>query len=404
MADGTLVHGTQAQIGTADLPVSETVQQSKRMRLDYVDGLRALTALYVVMHHEVREIWPFEFNRHPPGIFLYLTGWLDFGHLGVSAFIVISGFCLMLPVLRNRGALPGTIRQWFLRRGWRILPPYYAALGISLLLGASLISKHTATIWDFCLPIDRASIASHLLLVQDLYAPTRINYVFWSIATEWHIYFIFPLLLWLWRATGPRTASVVVAFLSCGVYFLLRAIGIEPAWFAVLPQYAALFAFGMFAATIVMSHESQWARLRESILWEFVAVAALVVVCVFLALFSSHGDAVYIFVDYPMGLGVAALLVICGRGTRSPLRALLSFKPLCAVGAFSYSLYLIHAPLIQLIWQYLLHPLHMPDVIMYVLLLAVGTPLIVGIAYLFYLLFERPFIRSGRLVAQAARQ
>lgn len=403
MADGALAHGSLAQAGTTDLPLSKTVQPA-RLRLDYVDGLRALTALYVVMHHEVREIWPSEFHRHPPGIMLYLTSWLNFGHLGVSAFIVISGFCLMLPILRNQGALPVTIRQWFLRRGWRILPPYYAALGLSLLLGMTLIGTHTGTIWDFCLPVDRLNIASHLLLIQDLYAPTSINYVLWSIATEWHIYFAFPLLLMLWRAAGPRNAAVILTFLSAGVYFLLHVIGIEPAWFAVLPQYVALFAFGMFAATTVTSQESRWVRLRESMLWEFVAVVMLVVVAVFLTLFSSHGDAVFIFVDYPMGLAVVALLVICGRGSRSPLRALLSFKPLATVGAFSYSLYLIHAPLIQLIWQYVLQPLHLSDVTMYALLVAIGTPLIVGAAYLFYRLFERPFIRSGRLVARVAQK
>ncbi|MGZ3676662.1 MAG: acyltransferase family protein, partial [Ktedonobacterales bacterium] len=136
--------------------------------------------------------------------------------------------------------------------------------------------------------------------------------------------------------------------------------------------------------------------------WEFIAIAALVAVCVFLALFGKRGDIMYVYADYPIGLGVAALLVICGRGAKSPLRAILSFNPLCKIGAFSYSLYLIHAPLLQLIWQYVLHPLHTQDVTRYALLLVAGTPLIVGAAYVFHLLFERPFLRTGRRVARAA--
>lgn len=398
MANGVLPRGSKALIGTTALHPAEGAQLG-RTRLDYVDGLRALTALYVLIHHEWREIWPYEYHRYPPGMLLYLTGWLNYGHLGVSAFIVISGFCLMLPVLRNQGMLPGTVRQWLYRRGWRILPPYYAALGLSLLLGVSLISQPTGTIWDGCLHLDRANIISHLLLVHDIYGPTRINYVLWSIATEWHIYFLFPLLLLLWAAAGPRNATVIVTVLSFAVYLALHSIGIEPAWFAVVPQYVALFTFGMLAAAIVTSQEHRLAHVRETVRWEIIAAAMLVVVCVYLALFGDHE---YVYADYPMGLCVAALLIACGRGAKSPLRTLLSFKPLCRIGAFSYSLYLIHAPLIQLIWQYLIHPLHAPDTITFTMLVTIGTPLIVGAAYGFYHLFERPFLHSRRLAVSAA--
>lgn len=398
MANGVQVRGSHAQIGTTDLPLAPS-GKPQRTRLDYVDGLRALTALYVLVHHEWREIWPYEYHRYPPGILLYLTGWLNYGHLGVSAFIVISGFCLMLPVLHNQGILPGTIRQWLFRRGWRILPPYYAALGLSLLLGMSLLSQPTGTIWDGVLHLDRANIISHLLLVHDIYGPTRINYVLWSIATEWHIYFVFPLLLLLWAVAGPRNATVAVALLSYGVYLLLHVVGIEPAWFAVVPQYVALFTFGMFAATLVTSHESHWMRLREAVRWDLIAATMLVVVCVYLALFGDHE---YVYADYPMGLGVAALLVICGRSASNPLKALVSFKPLSRIGVFSYSLYLIHAPLIQLLWQYLIHPLRLSDATTFALLFIVGTPLIVGAAYIFFLLFERPFLRSRRLATSIA--
>ncbi|HEX8035625.1 MAG TPA: acyltransferase [Ktedonobacterales bacterium] len=400
MANGALVSSSQARIGTIDPSLPESGKPA-RIRLDYVDGLRALTALYVLLHHEWRQIWPYEFFRYPPALVLRLGGWLNFGHFGVSAFIVISGFCLMLPVVQNQGVLPGTLRQWFLRRAWRILPPYYAALGLSLLLGASLISKPTATIWDACLPVKGTDIVSHLLLLQDIVHPASINYVLWSIATEWHIYFIFPLLLVLWRLAGPRAAAVVVTYVSFGVYLLLYAIHFEAAFPDVVPQYVALFAFGMGAATIVASPPGTRKWLRESIRWEFIAFAALVVVCVFLALFGKRGDAMYVYADYPIGLGVAALLVICGRGEKTPLRAILSFKPLCKIGAFSYSLYLIHAPLLQVMWQYVLHPLHTQDVTRYALLLVAGTPLIVGAAYLFHRLFERPFLHSGRRVVRA---
>ncbi|MGZ3638437.1 MAG: hypothetical protein ACXVCX_11445, partial [Ktedonobacterales bacterium] len=81
MANGALVDDSQARIGAPELPFAET-GTPPRIRLDYVDGLRALTALYVLLHHEWREIWPYEFFRYPPPLVLRLGGWLNFGHFG----------------------------------------------------------------------------------------------------------------------------------------------------------------------------------------------------------------------------------------------------------------------------------------------------------------------------------
>jgi peptidoglycan/LPS O-acetylase OafA/YrhL len=61
-----------------------------------------------------------------------------------------------------------------------------------------------------------------------------------------------------------------------------------------------------------------------------------------------------------------------------------------AVGIFSYSLYLIHAPLEQVIWQYGINPLGLSKPLDLVLMLGVGGPLIVGCAYGFFRAVERP--------------
>ncbi len=58
--------------------------------------------------------------------------------------------------------------------------------------------------------------------------------------------------------------------------------------------------------------------------------------------------------------------------------------------------------MIQLVCQYVIHPLHVSVPVTFLLLVAVGTPVIVGIAYMFYRLFERLFLRSRRLAASRA--
>ena len=106
-----------------------------RLRLNHVDGLRALAALYVVLHHIWLDGRP-EDRAHDWG------SWLRHGHFAVTLFIVLSGYCLMLPVVRGDGTLRGGIVP-YLKRARRILPPYYAALGVTILLSTFLIGHKT---------------------------------------------------------------------------------------------------------------------------------------------------------------------------------------------------------------------------------------------------------------------
>ena len=99
-----------------------------------------------------------------------------------------------------------------------------------------------------------------------------------------------------------------------------------------------------------------------------------------------------IFNDLLVGIATMAILISVCRDQNDPIRALLSAKPIVWVGTFSYSLYLIHAPLLQIIWQYLIHPLGLSSGQTFAMLSLAGGPLVVAAAYLFYLVCERPFL------------
>src|SRR5207248_6339313 len=91
-----------------------------------------------------------------------------FGRYAVGVFIVISGYCLMLPVARSvNRQLPGGVWAYIRRRARRILPPYFAALGVSLLLIVLIpgMAHRDGGRWDTALPaLGTGPIASHLLL------------------------------------------------------------------------------------------------------------------------------------------------------------------------------------------------------------------------------------------------
>jgi len=76
------------------------------------------------------------------------------------------------------------------------------------------------------------------------------------------------------------------------------------------------------------------------------------------------------------------------------LRQILTIKPLVAVGLFSYSIYLVHAPIIQGVWLLSSKTLGLSFFPTLGVMLAVGLPLVVALSFAFHLVFERPFLNS----------
>ena len=205
-----------------------------RIHLAYIDGLRAVCALWVLLYHAV--------GKTPlPKV----LRWINWGHFAVPAFIVISGFCLMLPVTRKNGEL-GSALTFYQRRARRILPPYYLALFLFVLMQG-------VTDWR--------DIGLHVLLLHNL-TPTTfygINGSFWSIAVEWQIYWLFPAIVWGWGKLGAKT--VVLTALSAA-YALNFALAQTSLW-GLCVHYVGLFTIGAGAAWIAFHPSLQTTRLQS---------------------------------------------------------------------------------------------------------------------------------------------
>ena len=109
--------------------VSESTSTSPpRLHLAFLDGLRAVAALLVVVCHcHLLRVY----LHHPPP-FGILSDLFDGGGVWVNTFIVLSGFCLMLPVARS-GALRGGWLSFYKSRARRILPPLYAVMALAVI-------------------------------------------------------------------------------------------------------------------------------------------------------------------------------------------------------------------------------------------------------------------------------
>jgi peptidoglycan/LPS O-acetylase OafA/YrhL len=93
----------------------------------------------------------------------------------------------------------------------------------------------------------------------------------------------------------------------------------------------------------------------------------------------------------PFILSMGALIIALGTGSLTWLAAVLRWRPLVWLGLISYSLWLVHAPLVHLVWLKLLHPLGLDvgEPATLFALLGVAVPLSIVTAWGFYHLVEQ---------------
>lgn len=367
--------------------------RKQALHLAHIDGLRALAALLVYVNHAFGQSWSGIKGEAPSRFpFTLFQSTLVTGHFAVTVFIALSGFCLALPVIQNGGALRGGTKDFFRRRAKRILPPYYAALFLCLALIATIIGERTGSLWDVPIVIDRTAVVSHLLLVQDFFRTGRINYVFWSIAVEWHIYFLFPVMVLLARRIGLLKMTALALFVGFALAFGLKDTRVHRA----SPHYIGVFALGVVAAYASYSKEKIFEKLRSFRYHGLVSAVALgaTLACIPLTNLSSDHRNYPIF-DAGIAVFAFSTLVLTSSQPTSLLTRLLSYRPLVWLGTFSYSLYLIHAPFLQILWQYGTEPQKLDNESTFIALMSGGLLIIIGLAYGFFWLFERPFLSSA---------
>lgn len=363
-----------------------------RLHLKYVDGLRAFAALYVVLGHAWLQTWPGPAaNERPTGLTLQLTSWLNYGIFAVVFFIAISGFCLMLPVLAHEGTLgSGGVRRFFFRRARRILPPYYTALFLSIIMVAICLHSITHSVFDVSLPMTRMGVISHLLLVHNLNDKTsnQINLPLWSIAIECQIYLLFPLLVAFRRHFGMPAVLAVTYLTSISVQSLVAS----TSFWGLKPEFLFVFALGMYAAEVASGPR------RKVFVW----IGGIATVLM-LVLFQSEFLTKLGLTELVVGVVAMCVLIVCAHWPHNPIARIASLEFVAKIGIFSYSLYLIHFPLQQFIWLYSVLPLHLGKPATFLIMATIGTALIVLFAFAFYLLFERPFCttQSARIPDQA---
>ena len=310
--------------------VNERIEPTAPAHIGFLDGIRALAALWVMVHH-FSQIGPAPWGMH------WFASFMSTGYLAVPVFIVLSGYSLMLPVLRADGALRDGAGGFLRRRFRRILPAYYAAVAATVLFYGiwdvvnKVLHKSSPPWGDWAYGF--YNVLTHLLMIHNLFPQYRqeLNAPMWSVGTEMDIYFLFPvLLLPLWRRYGPWIPIVL---------YLSITAALPPSFGYLYTWFVGLFAAGMAAASLRYSH-----RVSDRKFSKVVRTPIVPIVLTGLLVWSFRSDAYFAIRETSFGLMAAWLMFrLSDSGPTSRWGKVLSGPTLTNVAKFSYSLYLTHS-------------------------------------------------------------
>lgn len=382
---------------------------AKSSHLSWLTQVRGAAAIYVLCHHAVRQVTIVGEHAQDP-LYRLIQLLTSYGHYAVDIFIVLSGYCLMLPLLAKSSF--GSTLNFYLRRAARIILPYYASLALTLILIYFVGSGLQTSDWaKHALPVTSDSIWKHLLLIHQWFPNTQnnINGAFWSVGVEFQIYLLFPFFYYAGKKFGfSKTLFfiTVVSYALWGVTYYFDVF--NPSENGTSFYYCALFFMGVVAAHYanqektkpVLSWIDKYPKLIMLLaLAGIVGLAAMSFIIGYINLsFSIRLQVQSLFV----GLFVAVLFYLKGSNRIDFIyfnhSALLRF--LEWVGVIGFSLYLLHDPIIAIVWTYIVLPLHMPYYwLQAVVEIFIGLMVSIGISFIFYQCVELPCHKLSKKLA-----
>ncbi|MGD1852141.1 MAG: acyltransferase family protein [Cyanophyceae cyanobacterium] len=317
---------------SAPTPTPSASNSFKRVR--ELDGIRGLTAAYVVFHN-----WAGSSTTLP--IWLQ-KGLLSFGQEAVMVFFLLSGF-VMYWSLVNRPKQ--NFYQYFIRRFRRIYFPFLCAIllvfGIAVSKGGLMSTLGNPDFWP--------TLVGNLLMTQELsiikpgihVEPFLGNLPFWTLTYEWWFYFLFfPVYCFFLKK--PWRLYIVTLYSLTNFLIYTQT----PNIVSLVCSYFILWWSGLELATFVHRKSLSWKSLSPT-LFSVAGMAMVTLIPVFFVEKIALGY--YPFVIFRHFFAVLIFLIIAkvwyGQRSRLIHHCLIPFGKISPI---SYALYLFHYPILVL--------------------------------------------------------
>jgi peptidoglycan/LPS O-acetylase OafA/YrhL len=331
-----------ARTGVREIPIKNKAAEGYFPALT---GLRFVLAAWVMLHHisgkgMLIESWA---NALPTAAASLVRG----GYLAVQSFFILSGFVLA-KTYANRSWSRDDLRKYAAARIGRIYPVYLLSLAVvaPFILQAMLAPTRTGA--------EKGSLLlNYAFVLQGWTGSLGVgwNTPAWSLSCEFFFYLCFPAILIGLRRAG-RLAVVGIFAASLVLPVLLAHSSVPWTWKPI--HHLSDFAAGVIAARLFDFLRPRAARRGHWLYLPAIALGALLIV------FPQIMDGTY--GDLNTGLrplNVAALIGFALTG--GSLATALSGRVLEYLGKISYSMYILHIPILWWYGDWAVH--HLPGLL-----------------------------------------
>ncbi len=323
------------------------------------------------------------------------------GYEAVTLFYVLSGLVLALPWVEGR---PPSYIGYCIKRIGRIYLPYCVAIALAAALNVALqprLPLAWASEWlnemTWSNPVTPWSLADHALMIGHY---NTINGVIHSLIWEMRVSLLFPLIiapLVCWRMRGALAVAIGLAVVIGGIQLLYAPAGATwplerqaslgvAAKVALEVQWTAYYSIFFVVGAMISMHIRQVHVWLVRVRW-----GGILSMVLGLLIIQEHWTTVHPVQEMMVAAGSA--LVIIGALAPGRIARVLSHPLPRFLGAISYSLYLVHVPLLLaalLLLQGIVPPL--------VILFAV-PPVAVLLGWAFHHAVAQPCVRLGQQIA-----
>jgi peptidoglycan/LPS O-acetylase OafA/YrhL len=395
---------------TKEMSVSDGAHQSMGTRANahfsFIDQLRGVAILLVFLCHCTLNFnLAFSFDLYDPlgclgQVFadkisaFQVIDFLCFyacriGWSGVAVFFVVSGFCIHLSY--SQPSKPD-FSAFYIRRFFRIYPAFFlAVLVFGLWFPYSRLDFDHWQNW--------VRLFSHLLLCNNLSdLLVGISAAYWTIPLEAQLYLLFPVLLWLVRRYSFGKALWIVGVIQFSLQIITAlAFGLyrlPPLWLAASPFYY-WFSWSIGAAVCDAYLKGKPSPLRKISPWLWLTAGVAT---------SSYAAHEFSFAFFALATASLIARRLSSESTQgSPS---LFGKFLRITGTYSYSIYLIHQPIIVAVTAAYKHAFAGLENSRWAIFFAALSSwlIIFPAAAVMYYLVEKPSISLGKHLLKALSQ
>lgn len=361
-----------------------------RERIQTLDGLRFLAALGV--------LWIHTWSRF--GTPRFYIGRIDIANLlaiggnGVDLFFVISGFCMYYFYGYKKQFSYHDFYRFIIKRWVRLSPAFYAATIVYILFKLFVFKYNVNIIPEFLTSI------FYLNSILADYTPAS---HFWTLGVEFQFYFTIPFLL-IYQVKNGFTRVFIYLYGAVSLLGLISVFIFKAQSDSLTDQLlfrGVEFAFGILSARVLLKRISE---VKFRAIW--VILSLLITYCgriliskPILSLSASYYNMFKLLGFALMSCGFAGILYLSVTSS-GWLNRFLGNIPFKTMGKISYSFYLWHGLVIDMVTKYTLTIFQSKGITGPLVSTLISTIILYPVSLLSYSYLEKPFLSIGNLTTK----